>query len=172
MMLSEKMVQLLNEQVNAELYSAYLYLSMSNYMDKIGLKGFSTWFFVQYKEETDHALYIYKYLQNEGADIVLSAVDAPKADFTSVGEVLDLTLGHERKVTAMINRMAKVAQEEADFRTGQFLLWYISEQAEEETTAQDIIDKVKLAGDAGMYHVDQEMGARVYTPSANPPVTL
>lgn len=171
-MLSNKMIDMLTEQVNAEFYSAYLYLSMSNYFEAEGLKGYANWFFVQYKEETDHALYFYKYLQNEGIQVDLGAIDRPDADFTSVLDILERTLAHERKVTAMIHAMAKVAQEEADFRTSQFLLWFISEQAEEESTARDLIDKTKLAQPVGLYHVDQELAARVYAASANPPVTL
>ena len=171
-MISKKMEQMLNKQLNAELYSAYLYLSMSSYLEKEGFKGAASWFFVQYKEETDHALYFYKYLLNEGGSVECAAIDAPDADFKGLEDVLHRTLAHEQKVTGLINDLAAAAHDENDFRTAQFLTWFINEQAEEEANCNDNIQKVKLAGAAGLYFIDQEMGARVYTASANPPVTL
>lgn len=171
-MVSKNMEELLNQQLNAELYSAYLYLSMSSYLEREGYKGAAAWFFVQYKEETDHALYFYKYLQNEGGKVQCRAIDTPDEDFQGLEDVLERTLAHEHKVTAMIHNLAAAAHDENDFRTAQFLTWFINEQAEEEANCNDNIQKVKLAGGAGLYFIDQEMGARVYTQSANPPVVL
>ncbi len=171
-MISKKMEELINQQLNAELYSAYLYLSMSSYLEQEGLKGAANWYFVQYKEETDHALYFYKYLLNEGGVVKCAAIDAPDADFKGLEDVLQRTLAHEQKVTSMIHGLAAAAQAENDFRTVQFLTWFINEQAEEETNCNDNIQKVKLAGAAGLYLIDQELGARTYAAATNPPVTL
>lgn len=171
-MLSEKITKLLNEQVNHELYSAYLYLSMSNYLEAEGLKGFANWFYVQYQEETDHAMYIYKYLQNSGAPVTLEAIAKPDADFTSPMDVLLRTLAHEQKVTSLINNLATAAAEENDHITGQFLLWFVAEQAEELANCDDNIKRAKLAGEGGLFFVDKDLATRVYTAAQNPPVTL
>ena len=171
-MLSKKMEQLLNEQINHEFYSAYLYLAMSAYLDDQGLKGAASWFYVQYQEETDHARYFYRYLLNVGGKVQFPSIPAPETDFSSLQDVLERTLAHERKVTALINNLACVARDEGDFKTSQFLLWFVSEQVEEETNCEDNMKKLKLAGEANLFLVDQDLGQRVYTASANPPVTL
>lgn len=171
-MLNEKVAKLLNEQINAEMYSAYLYLSMSNYLSDAGHPGFANWYFVQYREETEHALYLYKYMKNEGAAVDMNAIDAPDVDFAGVADVLDRTLAHECKVTGMINAIASACMEASDFRTLNFMAWFIKEQSEEEANCKDNLDKYKLAGESGIYQLDQEFGARAYAPSANPPVAL
>ena len=171
-MISKNMEKLLNEQLNAELYSAYLYLSMSGYLEDAGYKGMAHWFFVQYKEETDHALFFYKYLLNEGAQVEFPAIPAPEMGFTSPINVLERTLAHEQKVTGMIHNLVAEATAEKDFRTVQFLQWFVSEQSEEEANCEDNLKRVKLAGKAGMYFADQEFAARMYAMTANPPIAI
>lgn len=171
-MISTKLEKLINEQINHELHSAYLYLAMSSYFDEAGFKGFANWYMVQYKEETDHAMYFYKYLQNVGATVKLTAIAEPETDFSSTLDILDRTLAHERLVTSYINNIAAVARDESDFATSQFLLWFVAEQVEEETNSDDNIKRYNLAGDHGLFLMDQELGLRTYAPATNPPVTL
>ncbi|SHE94213.1 ferritin [Clostridium fallax] len=171
-MVSKKLENLINDQINYELYSAYLYLSMSNYFESKGLKGFANWFMVQYKEETDHAMFFYKYLQNAGGTVKFNSIPKPQDSFESPMDVFQTTLSHEHKISELINNLATIARDESDFRTSQFLLWFISEQAEEEANTEDNIKRLKLAGDSGLLLLDQELGQRVYAIAANPPFVL
>lgn len=171
-MISTKLEQLINEQINHELQAAYLYLSMSSYFEDAGYKGFANWYMVQYKEETDHAMYFYKYLQNIGAKVTLTGIAQPETNFSSIMDVLKRTLEHEQKVTAYINNLAAVARDESNFATSQFLLWFIAEQVEEETNSDDNIKRLTLAGDHGLFLMDQELGMRTYAAATNPPVIL
>lgn len=171
-MISKNLEKLINEQINYELHSAYLYLGMSSYFEKLGFKGMSSWYFVQYKEETEHAMYFYKYLQNVGGHVTFKAIDEPFNDFTSISDVFERTLEHERLVTGLINNIAVAARDEGDFKTSQFLLWFVQEQVEEEANVEENISRLKIAGDNGLFLLDQELGARIYTPSANPPIQL
>lgn len=164
-MLNQKVHQLLNEQINKELYSAYLYLDFSNYFKSKGLDGFANWYMVQAQEERDHAMLFYTYLQNEGATVTLEAIAKPDRELDSHMTVLKAGLEHEQYVTSLINDIYGAAYDVRDFRTMQFLDWFVKEQGEEETNANDLISKMELFGsDAkGLYMLNQELAARVYS---------
>lgn len=164
-MLSKKVKELLNAQVNAEFYSAYLYLDFSNYYKDEGLDGYSNWFLIQAQEERDHAMLFIKYLQQNGESVKLEAIDKPKLKYKGFIDPLKEGAKHERFVTSLINNIYEVAHKEKDFRTMQFLDWFVKEQAEEEENADDNVKKYELFGsDAkGLYMLDSEMKARVYT---------
>ena len=156
---------LLNAQICREFYSAYLYLKMSIYYADEGLDGFASWFRIQAQEERDHALLFIDYMQQNEMEISLKSIDEPSGEFTSFSSPLLLTLQHEKFVTQKINEIYAAAEQEQDFRTTQFLAWFVSEQAEEEATATDLIKRMKLFGDGmSLYMMDAEMKTRVYTP--------
>lgn len=163
-MLNKEIVELLNEQINKELYSAYLYLNMANYYADQGLSGFENWFFVQTQEERDHALLFRQYLLNNGESVVLKEIAAPGEEYKNYREPLVKAFEHEQYVTASINKIYEAAYKINDFRTMQFLDWFIKEQGEEEKNADDNIKKYDLfAGDPkGLYMLDNEFKARVY----------
>jgi len=163
-MLSKKMVDALNGQINKEMYSAYLYLAMSAYSDSKGLNGISNWFSVQYQEEMEHAMKIYHYVQEQGAGVKLLAIDEPPATFGTPLEMFEKTLAHEQFVTKSINELMDLAISEKDHATQIFLQWFVTEQIEEEANDNAIIDKLKLVGEKGngLFMVDKELGARVY----------
>lgn len=165
-MLKERVAQLMNTQINKEFYSAYLYLSFSNFYVERGLNGFANWYKVQAQEERDHAMLFMQYLQNNGMPVSLLAIDCPDEVFSSNDEPLKTGLDHERYVTGLINAIYEAAYEARDFRTMQFLDWFVKEQGEEETNAGDLIKKMELFGsDAkGLYMLDQELAGRVYSP--------
>jgi len=167
-MITKKMADSLNEQINKEIYSAYLYLSMSAYTDHKGLKGFANWYFVQFQEEMYHAMKIYRYLQDQGAVIKLKAIDQPPTEFGDVLEIVEKTLSHEKMVTGLINKLIETAVEEKDYATQAFLQWFVTEQVEEESNVSEILDKLKLAGNQGngLFMIDKELASRVYTPPA------
>ncbi len=163
-MLDQKVAQLINAQINKELYSAYLYLDFSVYYEELGLSGFANWYNVQAQEERDHAMLFLKYLQNSGGKVSLEAVDAPAVKPGSAAAVLDEGLKHEQYVTSLIHAIYDAAYTVKDFRTMQFLDWFVKEQGEEEKNAEDLIKKMALfGGDAkGLYMLDAELAARVY----------
>ncbi len=167
-MLSEKMLEALNGQLNKEIYSAYLYLSMSAYSTYIGLKGFANWFMVQYQEESVHAMKIYDYINSQGGQVKLLAVAQPPAEFKSPLDMFEKTLEHERFVTKCINDLVDLAIKGKDHATNIFLQWFVTEQIEEEANDNEIISKLKLVGDKGdaLLMVDRELAARVFTPPA------
>lgn len=164
-MLSKKVVELLNDQVNKEFYSAYLYLDMSNYYKNEGLDGFANWYKVQAQEERDHAVLFMDYLQQNGESVVLEAIAKPDKEFRSFIDPLKEGADHERYVTGLIHNIYGAAYEEKDFRTMQFLDWFVKEQAEEEDTADDMVKKYELFGSdsKGLYMLDSELAARTYT---------
>lgn len=164
-MLDQKVAQLINSQINKELYSAYLYLDFSVYYEELGLSGFANWYNVQAQEERDHAMLLLKYLQNSGGKVTLEAVDAPAVKPGSAAAVLDEGLKHEQYVTSLIHGIYDAAYAVKDFRTMQFLDWFVKEQGEEEKNAEDLIKKMALfGGDAkGLYMLDAELAARAYT---------
>lgn len=167
-MLHLDIAKLLNEQIVKEFYSAYLYLDMANFYSDEGLKGFENWFLIQAQEERDHALLMRTYLLNNDEKVKLLPIDAPQESYGGFGAPLNRTLEHERSVTASIYRIYAAAQEQKDFRTMQFLDWFVQEQGEEEKNASDLIKKYALFGSEakGLYQLDQELAARVYaTPS-------
>ena len=163
--MDKKVAALINDQINKELYSAYLYLDFSNYYKDEGLDGFSNWYNVQAQEERDHAMLFLKYLQNNGEKVVLEAIDKPDKVFSAFDESLKAGLEHERYVTDLIHRIYDAAYSVKDFRTMQFLDWFVKEQGEEEKNAEDLIKKMKLYGEdaKGLYMLNSEMAARVYT---------
>ncbi len=164
-MLNEKVHALLNEQINKEFYSAYLYLDFANYFASVGLDGFANWYRIQAQEERDHALLFYDYLQNNSARVTLEAIAKPDKTFAAHIDVLRAGLAHEQYVTSLINDIYAAAYEVRDFRTMQFLDWFVKEQGEEEKNATDLIDKMTLFGgeERGLYLLNSELGARIYT---------
>ena len=164
-MMNAKVRDLLNQQINKEFYSAYLYLDFSNYFEDAGLDGFANWYKVQAQEERDHAMLFYQYLQNENQKVTLEAIAKPDKVFTCHIDVLKAGLEHEEYVTSLINDIYASAYEVKDFRTMQFLDWFVKEQGEEETNATDLITKMELFGSdpKSLYMLNQELAARVYT---------
>lgn len=164
-MLDKKIVELLNTQVNKEFYSAYLYLDFSNYYKEQGLNGFANWYNVQAQEERDHAMLFVQYLQNNNASVSLEAIDKPDKIFDAFDGPLKAGLVHEQYVTALIHTIYDAAYSVKDFRTMQFLDWFVKEQGEEETNAEDSIKKFELFGNdsKGLYMLDSEMSARIYS---------
>ncbi len=167
-MLNQEITKLLNEQITKEFYSAYLYMDMANYYAEENLNGFENWFFVQTQEERDHALLFRQYLLNNGEVVKLAEIAAPNKTFSSFKDPLVMALEHEQYVTASINNIYEAAIKHKDFRTMQFLDWFIQEQGEEEKNADDNIKRFELfASDPkGLYMLDNEMKARVYTPAS------
>lgn len=163
--MDKKVHELLNQQINKELYSAYLYLDFSNYFKARGLDGFANWYMVQAQEERDHAMLFYTYLQNENQVVTLDAIAKPDKILDSDMTVLKAGLEHEEYVTSLINDIYGAAYDVRDFRTMQFLDWFVKEQGEEETNANDLISKMELFGSdpKGLYMLNQELGARVYS---------
>ena len=164
-MLNAKVSELLNQQINKELYSAYLYLDFSNYFSEKGLDGFANWYMIQAQEERDHAMLFYKYLQNNNEKVILEAIAKPDKSLDSDMTVLKAGLEHEEYVTSLINDIYAAAYDVKDFRTMQFLDWFVKEQGEEETNANDLISKMELFGSdpKGLYMLNSELGARVYS---------
>ena len=164
-MLDKKVAELLNDQVNKELYSAYLYLDFALYYDEIGLDGFANWYKIQAQEERDHAMLFLQYLQNNGEKVTLGAIAKPDKDLNDKLQVLKYGLEHERYVTSLIHAIYDAAYGVKDFRTMQFLDWFVKEQGEEEKNAEDMIKKMELFGDdaKGLYTLSSEMTSRTYS---------
>jgi len=164
-MLNPEVSKLLNEQVNKEFYSAYLYMDMANYYADQSLNGFEHWFIVQMQEERDHALLFRQYLLNNSEQVTLTQIAAPESGYKNFREPLTQALEHEQFVTASINTIYEAAYKNKDFRTMQFLDWFIKEQGEEEKNADDNIKRYDLFGldPKGLYMLDNELKARVYT---------
>lgn len=156
---------LLNEQINKEMYSAYLYLSIANFYEEKGLTGFANWFEIQAKEEMDHAMLFYTYLHNNEQKVTLEAIAKPDKVFTNLGDPLKESLAHEKYVTALINKIYEAAEKANDNRTKQFLSWFIEEQGEEEKNASDLITKMSLFGESshGLYLLNSELQNRTYS---------
>ena len=163
--MDNKVHRLLNEQINKEFYSAYLYLDFSNYFKAAGLDGFANWYMIQAQEERDHAMLFYQYLQNENMPVTLDAIAKPDKVFNTHIDVFKAGLEHEKYVTSLINDLYAAAYEVKDFRTMQFLDWFVKEQGEEETNANDLITKMELFGGdpRSLYLLNQELAARVYS---------
>ena len=163
--MNEKIAKLLNEQINKEFYSAYLYLDMANYYDEQDLDGYANYYMVQAQEERDHALLFMKYMQNNGLKVTLDAIAKPDKKFESILAPLEIAAEHERYVTALINAIYHEAHQARDYRTMKFLDWFVDEQMEEEDSADTMVNRYKLFGQdpKGLYLLDQEYAARVYT---------
>ncbi len=164
-MLNANVSKLINEQIAKELYSAYLYLDFSVYYEAEGLDGFANWYMVQAQEERDHAMLMLKYLQLNGEKVTLEAIDKPDKTYASLMDPLKAGFEHEQYVTGLINTIYAAAYEAKDFRTMQFLDWFVKEQLEEEKNADDMIKKMELFGNdsKGLYSLDSEYAARIYT---------
>jgi ferritin len=167
-MLKPKMLGALNQQVNAELSSWYLYLSMAAYFEAQSFKGMAGWMRVQAQEELGHAMKIYDFVNQRSGQVTLTQIDAPKTQWDSPLGVFEESLGHERKVTAMINGLVNLAIDEKDHAANTFLEWFVNEQVEEEATVEQIVDQLKLVGDNGvaLYMIDQQLGQRIAAPAA------
>lgn len=165
----EKTVEkVINEQINAEFWSAYLYLSMSMHFANAGYAGIANWFAVQFKEEQDHATIFMNYVNSRGGKVELAPIAAVDTSWESPLAAFEATLAHEKKVTAMINNIYAVADKAADIATKSMLTWFVDEQVEEEETARGFIDALRMIGDNGygLYMFDKELAARTYnTPS-------
>jgi len=164
-MLDRKVVELLNQQINKEFYSAYLYLDFANYFYDRELNGFGNWYQVQAQEERDHAMLFLQYLRNNGEKITLESIDKPAVELTDDRTVLAAGLNHEIYVTSLIHNIYEAAYSVKDFRTMQFLDWFVKEQGEEEKNADSVIKKFKLYGGdpKSLYMLDSEMAARIYS---------
>ncbi len=167
-MLSAKMEKMLNQQINAETYSAYLYFSMSAYFSSINLEGFASWMRIQGLEELTHAEKFFRYLSERGARVRLAAIEAPPVEWDSPLAAMEQQYEHEQKVTAMINALVDLALDERDHATNSFLKWFVDEQVEEEATADGLVQKLKLVGAGGnvLFMMDRELGQRIFTPPA------
>lgn len=170
-MLDKKIAELINDQVNKELYSGYLYLDFANYYESEGLDGFAHWYQIQAQEERDHAMMMRRYLIDNGVRVTFDAIAKPDKDFANHNAPLQAGYEHEQYVTSLINNIYAEAFKIHDFKTMQFLDWFIKEQGEEEKNAEDMLRKYELYGhDAkGLYALNQELLGRIYTPSATGP---
>ncbi len=162
-MISEKMQEALNGQVNKEFYSAYLYLAMSAYCNTIGLPGFSNWMRQQYEEESLHVTKMYDYILAQGGKIHLQQIDEPPKEYGTPLEIFEQTLAHEQFVTGCINELMALAIEERDYATQTFLQWYVSEQVEEESNVNDILAPLRMVGKegGGLMMIDQQLAKRL-----------
>ena len=161
-MISKKIQKALNDQLNAEFYSSYFYLSMSAYFESKDLQGFATWFRLQADEEYAHAMKIFEYIYQIGGEVKLTKIEGPKTDWDSFLEVFQDTFEHEQKVTKSINDILELAYVEKDHATVNFLQWFVSEQVEEEAISQQNVKKMEMIGDnkAGLFMIDKELGGR------------
>lgn len=162
-MLSKKMLSQMNDQIQAELYSAYLYLSMALYCESENLKGFASWLRVQYAEETEHAMKFVGFIEERGGEVALQAIEAPPVKFGSMLKLFEEVQGHEKKITALINKLYETALEEKDYASQIFLQWFINEQVEEEANAAQIVATLKMMGDkspGSLFYLNKELGKR------------
>lgn len=163
-MLSEKMMVTLSQQIKKEYESAYLYLEIGEYFGSRGLKGFRNWYFVQAREEEDHAMLIYEYLSSNNAKICFYTIEPKDDKFSDLISPIKQGINHEKFITNSINQIYELAEHENDYRTMQFLSWFIDEQLEEEKSAQELLDKMEMFGEtsAGLYQLDKEFDQREY----------
>jgi ferritin len=161
-MLNKKVQDALNEQLNAELYSSYLYVAMSAYFEATNLRGFAHWMRVQAKEEQDHAMKFYGHVVDRRGRVTLKPIEGPRAEWASPVAAFEDTLAHERKVTGLINALLKLANEHKDTATAAFLQWFVTEQVDEEANADEVVQKLKLIGDStsALFMLDSVLGQR------------
>ena len=164
-MLSKKMVDAVNSQINKEIYSAYLYLAMAASAEASGYKGAAVWLKVQYHEEMVHAMKFYEYVMDQGGSLKLMAIAEPQAKYSSLLEIFEKTLAHEQIVTKSINDLMELAIQEKDHASQALLAWYVTEQVEEEKNATEILQTLKMIGSntSALYLYDKELGARTVT---------
>jgi ferritin len=165
-MLKENVQDALSGQLNAEMYSSYLYLSMSSYFSSTDLAGFANWMRCQAKEELMHAMKLYDYINERGGRIILKPIEGPATEWKSPQDAFEHTYRHEQKVTGLINDLVDLAIVEKDHATNNFLQWFVSEQVEEEASASDVLQKVKRVGDntSSLFMLDTELAQRIFTP--------
>ena len=165
-MLSKKVEEALNKQINAEFWSGYLYLSMSAHFAKEGKSGFANWFKVQALEENDHAMRFFDYIVSRGGEVTILPIKEVPHSWASPIDAFKAALAHEKHVTALIDNLMTLANEEKDYATGSMLKWFIDEQVEEEDTAQEYIDSLEIIKDNGfgIYTLDKELKSRKYSP--------
>ena len=163
-MLKKSIEKAINDQINAELWSAYLYLSMASYFESIGLKGFANWMWIQAREETTHAMRLYNFVNERGGRVILSPIQKVPVQWKSALDVFEETYKHEQKVTSLIDDLVNLAIKEKDHATVNMLQWFVDEQVEEEASADEIVQKLKLIGKntSGLFLLDQEMKQRVF----------
>jgi len=161
-MISKKMQEELNKQINREFYSAYMYLAMSAYCNTIGLPGFAHWMRMQYEEESMHVTKMYDYILGQGGEIHLLAIEEPPKEFGTPLAVFETTLEHEQHVTGLIHALMDLAVQEKDYATQTFLQWYVTEQVEEEANVHDILAPLRMVGEdkSGLMMIDQQLGGR------------
>lgn len=167
-MINEKIEKAFNKQINAEIYSAYLYWSMSAALEKLNLPGFANWMRIQAQEEMSHAVKFYTHIIERGGSVKLAAIEAPPVKWDSVKAVFEDALKHEQLVTGLINGLVDLAMEQRDHAANMFLQWFVNEQIEEEANAMETLGKLDVVGETagGLYMLDKEMGTRVFVPPA------
>ncbi len=167
-MLNQKIQDAMNDQINAELYSAYLYYSMAAYFESTSLKGFSHWMRVQALEEMTHVQKFFSYIHNRGGQVQMKPIEAPASEWTSPLAAFEATYAHEVKVTALINDLMDLALAESDHASCNFLQWFVGEQVEEEASVDQIVQKLTLVDktEGGLFLLDQEMDKRTFVPPA------
>jgi ferritin len=165
-MIKKNVLNALNSQLNAELYSAYLYLSMEAYFESIDLSGFASWMRAQAQEELAHAMKFYDYIVQRGERVILPAIEEPPSKWESAQAAFEHVYKHEQKVTGLINSLVDLAVLESDHATNNFLQWFVAEQVEEEESASGVLQRVKLTADSpgGLFVLDSELGQRVFNP--------
>jgi ferritin len=163
-MISKKIESALNEQINAEFFSAYLYLSMSAYFQASNLPGFANWTHIQYQEEISHGMKIFNHINERGGKVVLDTIAKPQSKWTSVIEVFEQVLHHEQKVTKLIHNLVDLAVSEKDHATNNMLQWFVAEQVEEESTASDLLSNLKMIKDSkdSLFFMDKELLKRTF----------
>lgn len=167
-MIKKRVLDALNAQLNAELYSAYLYLAMEAYFESIDLSGFAKWMRAQAHEELSHGMKFYDYIVTRGEHVDLFSIDEPQKEWDSPLAVFEHVYEHEKMVTGLINKLVDISMAESDHATTNFLQWYVAEQVEEEESANGVLQRVKLIADSpgGLFNLDTELGQRVYNPPA------
>jgi len=162
-MISKKLEEAINAQIQAEMYSANLYLSMSAYFKSVGLDGFAHWMYIQYQEEMFHTMKFFNYLFSRGGRAEIREIEKPQVDFDSPLAVFEKALEHEKFVTNLITKLYEFGLEEKDYAFQTFMQWYIDEQVEEEESAREIIEKINLAGKGGLFILDKDLATRIFT---------
>ena len=171
-MLKSNIEKAINRQINAELWSGYLYLSMSSYFESKGLKGFANWMWIQAREETAHAMRLYSYVNERGGRVKLAPIDKVPTEWKSPLHVFQQTYKHEQKVTSLINNLLELSIKEKDHATSNMLQWFVDEQVEEEASADEILQRLKLIGENGngLFMMDKELTQRTFNPPTDLPM--
>jgi len=168
-MIKSKVEQAINKQINKEMWSGYLYLSMSSYFESIGLSGFANWMWIQAREEMSHAMRLYHHIIERGGRVILEKIEKVPIEWKSPVHIFEETYKHEQKVTSMIENLVEIAEKEKDRAAYNMLQWFIDEQVEEEASAEELLQKLKLIGKDGngLFMIDKELSQRVFNPPAD-----